>query len=189
MRMSKAAYFADFFVYPPIISLLLTAALRPGSPVCWKESAVWAASGLVLWTLIEYVTHRFILHEIPYLADMHEAHHDDPDGFVGTPTWLSLPMICCGALLPMWWATGLAPASAFTAGMTTGYLWYVGVHHIVHHWRVEPDTYLHRLKRRHALHHHARRPCNFGVTIGAWDWVFGTAFVRAHRAAGSDELR
>lgn len=189
MRLTKAAYFADFVVYPPTIALLLTAALQPASLTSWKESAVYAVIGLVLWTLIEYATHRFVLHEIPYLTDMHEAHHDDPNGFVGTPTWLSLAMICCGTLLPLWWATGLEIASAFTAGMATGYLWYVGVHHVVHHWRIEPDTWLYRLNRRHALHHHGRRPCNFGVTTGIWDWIFGTEFARADRARRSDETR
>ena len=29
-------------------------------------------------------------------------------------------------------------------------------------------------KRRHALHHHAQEPCNFGVGTGVWDAVFGT---------------
>ncbi len=181
MRLSKASYFADFVVYPPAVLLLLLVTLRPGSPVSWSESSVCVLAGLMLWTLIEYLAHRFILHEIRYLADMHEMHHNDPTGFVGTPTWLSLGMICCGSLLPLWWKSGLGLAGGFTAGMMAGYLWYVGIHHIVHHWRILPGTYLYRLKRRHALHHHARQPCNFGVTTGFWDRVFGTAFAGADR--------
>jgi sterol desaturase/sphingolipid hydroxylase (fatty acid hydroxylase superfamily) len=186
MRLSKAAYFADFVVYPPVIAILLTAALRPESLVCRKTAAVCVVSGLVLWTLVEYGMHRFVLHQIPYLADMHEAHHDDPTGFVGTPTWLSLAMIGCGALLPLWWEAGVGLATAFTAGIAIGYLCYVGVHHVVHHWRIAPATYLYWLNRRHALHHHAPLPCNFGVTTGVWDWMFGTAFPGANRACPSE---
>lgn len=176
MRLSKRGYFADFVVYPPAAAALMAAALRPGSALSWTESLVAPLTGLAVWTLVEYVTHRFILHEVRYVAEMHEMHHEDPTGFVGTPTWLSLGMICCGALLPLWWETGLGLASGVTAGMMVGYVWYVGVHHVVHHWRIGPDGYLYRLKRRHALHHHARQPCNFGVSTGFWDRVFGTAF-------------
>ncbi len=104
-------------------------------------------------------------------------HHDQPTGFVGTPTWLSLGMICCGALLPLWWETGFHLASGITAGLMLGYLWYASVHHLVHHWPIRQGTLLYRLKRRHALHHHARQPCNFGVSTAFWDRVFGTAFV------------
>jgi sterol desaturase/sphingolipid hydroxylase (fatty acid hydroxylase superfamily) len=49
------------------------------------------------------------------------------------------------------------------------------VHHVLHHWRIRPGSHLYRWKRRHALHHYARRPCNFGVTAQFWDRVFGTA--------------
>jgi len=189
MRLSRAAYFADFVVYPPVIATLLTTALQPASPMCWKKAVVCVAGGLVVWTFIEYIAHRFFLHELPYLADIHEAHHDDPRGFVGTPTWLSLALIGGGALLPLWWKAGLGPASALTAGIASGYLWYVGVHHIVHHWRIEPDTYLHSLNRRHALHHHAPIPCNFGVTTRFWDWIFGTSFASADRPCRSEEVR
>lgn len=176
MRLSKSSYFADFVVYPPSAGVLIAAALWPGSRLSWTASVLAVLTGLAVWTLVEYITHRFILHEVRYLAAMHELHHDDPNGFVGTPTWLSLGLICCGALLPLWWETGLHLASGVTAGMMVGYLWYVGVHHAVHHWRIDADSPLYRLKRRHALHHHARQPCNFGVTTGFWDRVFGTAF-------------
>ena len=187
MRMSKAAYFADFVVYPPAIAMLLMVSWWPASHVCWKASTISMAIGLVLWILMEYLAHRFVLHALPYLSDMHEAHHDDPTGFVGTPTWISLAAISCGALLPLWWKLGFALASAFTAGFAIGYLWYVWVHHVVHHWRIEPETYLYRLNHRHALHHYGRRPCNFGVTTGFWDWIFGTSFATANRPCRSEE--
>ena len=98
-----------------------------------------------------------------------------PEGFVGTPTWLSLAAICVGALFPLWWETGFDFASGATAGLMLGYVWYVSVHHMLHHWRIRLGSYLYHLKHCHALHHYARHPCNFGVTTLFWDRVFGTA--------------
>ena len=83
--------------------------------------------------------------------------------------------IVVGALFPLWWGTGFDFASGITAGLMLGYIWYVGLHHLLHHWRIRPGSYLYHWKRRHALHHYARRPCNFGVTTQFWDRVFGTA--------------
>jgi sterol desaturase/sphingolipid hydroxylase (fatty acid hydroxylase superfamily) len=177
MRLSKAHYFADFVVYPPAAGVLMAIALRPPSSLSLMQSLVALLAGLAAWTLVEYAAHRFVLHEVRFLAKMHEMHHKDPTGFVGTPTWVSFTMICAGALLPLWWEIGLDLASAFTAGIMVGYVWYVGVHHVVHHWRTHPGSYLYRLKHRHALHHHMRQPCNFGVSTALWDHVFGTAFV------------
>src|SRR6266536_309422 len=172
IRLSKVGYFIDFVIYPPIVMALLAGAVGSGSPLSWK---VWFAFlvGIAAWTFLEYVIHRFILHEIAYFAAMHEMHHADPCGFVGAPTWMSLGSICCGVLLPLLLAIGFDLASSFTAGLMLGYLWYGGAHYVVHHWQQQPGSRLHRLKRRHVLHHHARKPCNFGVTNSFWDRVFG----------------
>jgi len=182
MRLSKGGYFADFVVYPAVAVVLIAAAARPGSLLSWRESVIACATGVAAWTLLEYIIHRVVLHEVRYFATMHEMHHADPGGFVGTPTWLSLGMIASGALLPLWWEAGFDLASAFTAGLMLGYLWYVAVHHVIHHWRIEPGSSLYRLKRHHALHHHAQLECNFGVTTAFWDRMFGTTFAARRRA-------
>ncbi len=177
MRLSKASYFADFAVYPPMVLLLLILAMRQASSALWIVWSIACLAGIAAWTFLEYVIHRAVLHRLRFFAAMHDMHHHHPTGFVGTPTWLSLAAICFGALVPLWWETGFNLASGLTAGLMLGYLWYVGVHHVVHHWQLHQGSYLCRLKRRHLLHHHARRPCNFGVTTQFWDRVFGSAHV------------
>jgi sterol desaturase/sphingolipid hydroxylase (fatty acid hydroxylase superfamily) len=179
MRLTKASYFADFVVYPPVTVTLIVTALRSDVSLSWKEPFIACLAGIILWTFLEYVVHRFALHRIPYLAAMHDLHHDNPRGFVGTPTWLSLSSICCGALLPLWGQIGFSLAGTFSAGLMLGYLWYGATHYIIHHWRIEPGNLLYTLKRRHVLHHYARKPCNYGVTSSFWDRVFGTAL--SHR--------
>lgn len=175
MRLSRAGYYADFFIYPPfVLALLVGVAARAGLPA-WVYFSVACLIGAASWTLLEYVIHRDILHRIRFFVDMHDMHHDSPTDLVGTPTWMSLSVACFGVLLPLWWGTGFAVGGGLTAGLIIGYLWFAAVHHAVHHWQPNPESYLYRAKRRHLIHHYSRHPCNFGVTIGFWDRVFGTA--------------
>jgi sterol desaturase/sphingolipid hydroxylase (fatty acid hydroxylase superfamily) len=176
MHLSKAGYYADFVVYPLLILSLLgyqlvqigAGALRLAMLV------VLCVAGVGLWTLTEYVLHRYVLHRVPILHAMHEAHHSDPAALVGTPSWVSALLFMVAAFLPAWWAFGTLAASALTAGLMLGYLSYVSVHHVTHHWRLVPGSRLYGLKHRHARHHFAKTPGNFGVTTMFWDKVFGT---------------
>jgi sterol desaturase/sphingolipid hydroxylase (fatty acid hydroxylase superfamily) len=77
--------------------------------------------------------------------------------------------------IPSWAALGFDLGTAATAGLVTGYLWYVFVHYATHHWRPRRHSYLYRARLRHARHHHLSHSGNFGVTTGVWDRVFGTA--------------
>ncbi|MEP7208177.1 MAG: sterol desaturase family protein [Casimicrobiaceae bacterium] len=174
MRLSKVGYYADFVVYPGLLLLTGAFAARSasvGEHIYWLLSLV---VGLAVWPLLEYLAHRFILHRVPPFREWHALHHATPTGLVGTPTWLSVAIVGGAVFLPMWREAGLNLASGLTTGIMLGYLWYVGVHHAVHHWRARRGSYLFRAKLRHALHHRAGAPCNFGVTTDWWDRAFGS---------------
>ena len=174
MQLSKVSYYGDFFIYPVAVPALAAAALWLALPHDWDVWLIAFVGGFALWTLTEYVLHRFVLHHVPYIKDMHEAHHGDQRALIGTPTWLSAVMMLCIVFLPLIFVSDFVVAGAMTSGLMLGYLWYVSVHHIVHHWRVAPGSYGFWLKRRHMLHHHFDEMGNFGVTSGFWDKVFGT---------------
>jgi sterol desaturase/sphingolipid hydroxylase (fatty acid hydroxylase superfamily) len=174
MRLSKAGYFADFVVYPPIVLALLVYAATHSGTLSLIQWSIACLAGMATWTLLEYTIHRGILHRVRYFAEMHGMHHDSPSDLVGSPTWLTLAIICFGVLLPLWWQTNFDFAISITTGLMLGYLWYVTVHFAIHHWNPAPTTYLHRAQRRHLVHHYSRQPCNFGVTTGFWDLFFGT---------------
>ncbi len=176
MRQSRLGYYADFVVYPFLALALAAAALRGAAPFAWLEWIAAFLVGLSFWTFFEYILHRFIFHDFPFFGDLHNAHHADPTAFVGTPTALGVSFILSAILLPLWWGINFDFASALTAGFVVGYVWYAGIHHALHHFDIKPDSLLFRAKRRHALHHYARQSCNFGVTNGVWDRVFGTSF-------------
>jgi sterol desaturase/sphingolipid hydroxylase (fatty acid hydroxylase superfamily) len=174
MRLSRAGYFGDFFVYPPLVGALAITAAWQAGVARWDKAMGLIVVGLAIWTLAEYILHRFVLHHVPFVKDMHEAHHDDQKALIGTPTWVSVVMISATVLVPIWLLVDLPYALALTAGIMLGYLWYVTAHHYVHHWNPQPGSYGYSLKRRHALHHYFDDHGNFGVTSGIWDRVFGT---------------
>jgi sterol desaturase/sphingolipid hydroxylase (fatty acid hydroxylase superfamily) len=179
MLLSKTAYYADFAVYAAaIVGLILLAALDPD----WGERFTWLAAfggGMAGWTLLEYLLHRFVLHRLPIVSDMHAAHHASPRALVGTPTWLSIAILWVVIFLPMWSRYSFNLASGVITGVMTGFLWYGIVHHAIHHRR--PRFLASRLTtsiHRHLVHHYSERPHNFGVTTPLWDYLFGTAAPR-----------
>ena len=190
MHLSKLGYYADFVVYPlSILGLLATLVLQIERSQAGALRPVTVIGlcvlGAAIWTLFEYVLHRHVLHRVPILHDMHEVHHADPSAFVGTPSWLSLSFFVALAFVPLCYLFGFQPAGALTAGLMFGYLCYVGVHHISHHWRLTPGTMLYALKHRHARHHFAKTPGNFGVTTRFWDRVFRTSLDGSSKARRS----
>jgi sterol desaturase/sphingolipid hydroxylase (fatty acid hydroxylase superfamily) len=172
MRLGRFGYYCEFFLVPlfAVVLAAVTFAETPASAWLW---ALYAVAGIVTWTLVEYLMHRFVFHHVPLFRGMHAKHHEDHEALVGTPAWLSLPtMVVVAACLVG--ALGLEMGGGLTIGLALGYWWYISVHHILHHWQLPNRGYALRLKRRHALHHHIDEDANFGVTSGLWDAVFGT---------------
>jgi hypothetical protein len=174
MRMSRAGYYADFAVYPPVALTMATIELYSRHSYFFIRWLIACLIGIVGWTLAEYVMHRFVLHSVPSVARLHDMHHANPSGFVGTPTWLSLAGFGLG-VIPFWWLAGFEAADGFAIGLIIGYLWYLVVHDAVHRWRLDRDSLLYRAKLRHAHHHRGNPEGNFGVTTQLWDRLFGTA--------------
>jgi sterol desaturase/sphingolipid hydroxylase (fatty acid hydroxylase superfamily) len=173
VKFSAASYYSDFFVYPPFIVGLAAVGLGGTTPVRLLHWALLCVLGVMLWTLLEYVFHRFVFHRVPVIADMHELHHKRPGDLVGTPSYVSLGVGVFGILAPLWFVAGREVATSITGGLALGYLWYVSIHHAIHHWRVRHVVYLYRGRGHHSLHH-ANPAVNFGVTTALWDRVFGT---------------
>jgi sterol desaturase/sphingolipid hydroxylase (fatty acid hydroxylase superfamily) len=175
MKMSKLAYFSEFLLFPPLVLIATLLAYRnliPPQPVIY---ALVYGGGLVGWTLIEYLIHRVLFHHAPILSQIHECHHHSPQDLIGTPAWASVLIGLIAVAVPSWAVLGFGLGTAVTAGLVTGYLWYVFVHFATHHWRPRRDSYLYRARLRHARHHHLSHSGNFGVTTAMWDHVFGTA--------------
>lgn len=195
MQLNRWNYYSDFIVYPALVLALACLALYVTPVAEWWRRALEFSAGIVVWTFAEYILHRFVLHRVPWARDMHEAHHRDQHALIGTSTFVSAPIYLALILPPLWLIGGPASACALTAGFLAGYLWYVSVHHLVHHRPARRGSAFFALKRRHALHHHIAPEGNFGVTSGFWDRILGTEIrLRERRgdqalSAGADALR
>lgn len=139
--------------------------------------------GIVFWTLLEYVLHRWVFHFTPSpnseLAQdvhflIHGVHHDwphDPDRLVMPPVMSILLAIVLG--YPIFVVTGPRFFAPFFAGLVTGYIWYDMTHYAVHH--VKPRTEAGaKLRKHHYLHHFKTPEARYGVSTPVWDLVFGT---------------
>jgi dihydroceramide fatty acyl 2-hydroxylase len=123
----------------------------------------WAAFGALLFTFIEYWTHRIILHRL-YWHGTHERHHTHPSEPSLFPWWYT-PAIFAGFFVVM-------PLHVF-AGFLTGYGWFLYWHHALHRWQLDRHPWVRAYADWHNVHH-AGQPANYGITVPVWDFVFGT---------------
>jgi len=152
-------YYLDFLI-PPVAAV----AVALGDAARWSASWVaLAVFGLVLFTFLEYWTHRVILHRIMWHST-HQRHHAHPSEYVVFPWWY-LP----GIFLAFWVVLPAPVFSGFMAGATWFYVW----HHAIHHWDLAGHPWVQEYERWHEMHH-ADLPVNYGITHPGWDLVFGT---------------
>lgn len=183
-------------VWAPVIGWLLW---RAAHDTALSASAVVAgvALGLLVWTLAEYLLHRFVFHFAPrdpppwlerLLFLFHGIHHVqpwDPTRLVMPPS-ASIPLAALHYLLFAWVLGPLLGAPAWVApvfaGFLAGYVAYDLLHYALHHLPASGPV-LKELKRHHALHHYATPGLRFGVSSPLWDHVFGTLPGREERGS------
>jgi len=141
--------------------------------------AAWAAAGLLWWTLLEYLLHRFAFHGgrplmvSPSNHGRHLRHHArTADRRYAVASWqlAALGAGLHGALFGL--APGGAAGAAMLAGVLCGYVSYEATHWRIHYARAH-GRLMRRLQANHLLHHRRANVC-FGVTSPLWDAVFGT---------------
>jgi sterol desaturase/sphingolipid hydroxylase (fatty acid hydroxylase superfamily) len=176
MKHSKVAYRADFVLYGAAVLVLVAFLLQTERYGQWLEFSVLVGLGLVIWTLTEYVLHRFVMHGLQPFSRWHAEHHQQPTALICTPTIISMMLIASLVFLPaLMLSDNLWQACALTLGVAVGYLFYSIMHHATHHWRAD-SAWLKQRKRWHLLHHcNIEQPACFGVTSGFWDHVFRSA--------------
>jgi len=175
--------------YGPAILLVLAAAHRPGSLL--RHGAAFVA-GLFVWTLVEYLLHRFLFHRAfpPTLEGRvaaflthgyHHAYPRDPTRLV-LPPLVSLPL-ALAVFVVAHFVLGGGAVDAACGGFVAGYVAYDSVHYVVHHTRTKTGA-IGWLRRYHLLHHHDDVAARYGVSSPLWDVVLGT-----FRAARSSRCR
>ena len=143
--------------------------------------ALYAFLGLFVWTITEYVVHRFLFH-FPaksrfgkYLIFLfHGIHHDQPDD----PTRLVMPPVPAVILMAMFFGlfSLVIPENfieAFMAWFVVGYLIYDYIHYATHHFPMKSKVGRY-LRKYHLRHHHAKEESKYGVSNPMWDYILGT---------------
>lgn len=153
----------------------------------WPVIGLSVLFGAVLFTLIEYAIHRWLLHTTGILSHLHAAHHASP---VAISAFLFPTSVVVLGLF--WTVFGLGmhvkPAAFVIAGVGFAYSYYGIVHHLEHRVKGSrlPWSALQHLWAAHQVHHHLD-DCNFGVITSFWDYAFGTHHtqMKHKRAAAS----
>lgn len=171
--------------------------LRAGKLMAPLAIVPWVAFGVLSWTLLEYLLHRFVFHFEPRPGSelqkeaswlIHGIHHDYPwdrDRLVMPPTVTAL------LAAAVWFAFhplfGVA-THAWMAGMVGGYVWYDLTHYYLHHAR--PTTAAGKWLRKYHLVHHFQTPdVRYGITTPLWDHVFRTYPRDRYQGLPDDESR
>ncbi len=142
--------------------------------------------GLFIWTLTEYVLHRFVFHWLPpgkvgarLHFIFHGVHHDYPSDskrLVMVPT-VSIPL---SALFFYLFKLAIGPVlvAPFFMGFLAGYLFYDMVHYAIHHYNFKSKFWL-NLKHHHMLHHYKDMDHGYGVSSKIWDYIFRSDFKKS----------
>jgi 4-hydroxysphinganine ceramide fatty acyl 2-hydroxylase len=167
-------------LYLPVVGYMLYLAL-------WQSQlSILAVVGLFLlgvltWTLVEYIIHRYVFHYEPKTAlgkrlhyIIHGVHHDYPNDArrLVMPPSISIPLaILFWALFAI--ALGRF-APALSAGFGFGYVCYDSIHYAIHHFGMKRGV-SRWLKQYHLRHHYKDDHVGYGISSPLWDYVFGTA--------------
>lgn len=136
--------------------------------------------GVLFWTLLEYVVHRYVFHYEPKTRIgktlhfvIHGVHHDYPND----ASRLVLPPVISLPLAVFFYVAFALIFGAFAkpifAGLLFGYVCYDMIHYATHHFPMKNRVGL-WLKQYHLRHHYKDDAVGFGVSSPLWDYVFGT---------------
>ncbi|GAB3817735.1 sterol desaturase family protein [Pontibacter rugosus] len=180
--LSKVHYTVPLYIYVPVILFLSWLALFQ-EQIALITFVGYAALGLFVWTLTEYVLHRYVFHFVPKASwalrlhfIFHGVHHDYPNDAkrLVMPPSASIPMATVLYLLFSLIFSG-GQLYAFFAAFLTGYLVYDISHYALHHFNFKGEFWK-KLKRHHMLHHYSDASKGYGVSSALWDKVFGSDF-------------
>ncbi len=183
-----------YVTYPAIQAYALLTLVSAGLAAYWGGQplamAAAVAATLLVYPVVWYVLHRFVLHgrllyRFPQTAALwkriHFDHHRDPNdlGVLFGSLYTTLPTILA-VTIPIGWligGPGAAAAAAATGIVTTCFYEFC---HCIQHLPFTPKlAFLRRIKRHHLAHHFHSEQGNFGITNFFWDRVFNTFYADA----------
>jgi hypothetical protein len=185
-RIARRRLYPLTIFYTAFAFLILALDVRSRHPCV---GAVFFLTGLPVWSLIEYLFHRYVLHgRFPpgqgfirkflheRLDPLHWDHHERPfDGWhISGQLKDILPLFAVAVLfsflLPVYTLLPLL------AGVVQSYVGEEWLHYYLHFGK--PHLRFLRYLKRYHLYHHSPRGIDrgYGITSGVWDRVFSTQY-------------
>jgi len=179
--LSKVHYSVPLLLFVPAICYFLFQALT--SSLSLLEGIVYYLLGFCVWTVTEYIMHRFIFHFEPSSKIgqrlhfiFHGVHHDYPKDRLRLvlPPVMSIPLSLSFYFL----FRNLITADgfySFFAAFLTGYLIYDMIHYAIHHVQMKGKLW-NVLKTHHLKHHYVYPEKGYGVSSPLWDKIAKSEF-------------
>ena len=180
--LSKVHYMVPPLIFVPANSFLFYLGVKDGF-FSFLQILMWLALGLVTWTIVEYLLHRFVFHYHPTSEFgkkihfiFHGIHHDYPRDRLRLvmPPSVSIPLATLFFLLFRTFIP-MPQLYIFFGAFLTGYLIYDMFHYAIHHLEVKGKLW--NVLKTHHLKHHCNDPNKgFGVSSPLWDVIVGSNF-------------
>lgn len=182
--MSKVHWTVPLFIYIPVVLYFSYKSLFVVGTPLWQFAIIFVG-GLLLWSLVEYILHRFVFHFHPTSEFgkkihfiFHGVHHDYPNDVkrLVMPPSVSIPLafIFYGLFYLLLPTEMIYPAFA---AFVLGYLFYDITHYGLHHFNFKNEFWK-NLKKHHMLHHYSDADKGFGVSSKLWDKIFDSDFLK-----------
>ncbi|POW08781.1 hypothetical protein PSTT_07266 [Puccinia striiformis] len=158
---TRTSWYVVPMIWLPIAFTLFHRALNQQIYDGFSSSAAWSINlscfilGNIIWTLLEYILHRFLMDRLRLVMP--------PILFAA----LSHPFTRLAYVL-----FPVPYANAIISGAFTFYVLYDCTHYALHHTQL--PKYLKEMKIYHMAHHFKDADLGFGVTSKIWDYAFGT---------------
>lgn len=164
----------------PIIGALFVVSQKANNHSV-SDYVIWAFTGLIVWTLTEYVLHRFVFH-FPaksragkyFVFLFHGLHHDDAQD-ASRLVMPPVPALLIVGLLYLFFGMFI-PAQylkLFMGFFLIGYLCYDYIHYATHHFPMTSKVGRY-LRSWHLKHHYSGEESKYGVSSPLWDYIFQT---------------
>jgi hypothetical protein len=190
-RISRHKIYKTTAFYSSYSLILLILAIRSHH---FLRALAFIPAGIVVWMLVEYFSHRFVLHRHwkvsqrrykrfwtrvanKYLDPTHFGHHEKPfdgdhmSGRVRDLLPLFVPGVLLSVLLFPPFTVSVVVAAAFQS-----YIAEEWIHHATHFCNFR-DPYFRYMKKHHLYHHTAHGMTRgFGTSSGILDFLFMTRY-------------
>ena len=141
-------------------------------------AVVAGVAGVLTWTFLEYVIHRWLGHDRRFRGNPagveHIRHHVEGDYFA--PTWKKA-MIAVILIAILSGPASLIAGRVIGLTYVLGFTGFYGLYELQHrreHTHAGLGWYGRWARRHHFYHHLVDGRANFGVTSPLWDLAFGT---------------